>query len=167
MSFRIPNLFRSLFGEGAFNVAFVPFILLGTLEKDGKAAAQSILPIRPFHPCFFILLIFVLMMEVFMPFAMYAFAPGFSAIPGKIEATVELAPYSLFLICCSSPWFLCSLGVLNSIEKFAVAAATPILLNLTMIIALFALTPFYPNAGTCPDLWIISWRNYSTDLDWI
>ena len=144
VAFKFPNLFRRLFAEGAFNAAFVP-LFAGKLEAEGAAGARLFAE-RAFAALAFGLALFVAVMEMAMPWAMYAFAPGFDAVAGKMELATELSritfPYLLFISLVSL-----QSGVLNSVGHFAAAAGTPILLNLTLMAALVALTPITPSAG--------------------
>lgn len=144
VAFKFPNLFRRLFAEGAFAAAFVP-LFAATLEKDGEAEAR-LFASRAFSLLALVLAVLVSGMMMVMPWAMYAFAPGFEAVPGKRELAAELAritfPYLLFISLCS----LLS-GVLNALGKFAAAAATPILLNLSLIAALLGLSAFTETPG--------------------
>ena len=140
VAFKLPNLFRSLFAEGAFNVAFVPLFseLLETKnrEKALKFAEEA------FSALFYVVLFFTAVMEIFMPFVVIAQAPGFLNDPEKTHAAVVMSritfPY-LLLVSLNS----LQSGMLNSVGKFAAAALTPTLLNLTMIAALFAFTPLF------------------------
>ena len=78
---RLPNLFRSLFAEGAFSAAFVP-LASGALAEGGKPAVREFAG-EAFAVLFAVLLGFVLLGEIFMPAVMAAIAPGFGADPGK------------------------------------------------------------------------------------
>jgi putative peptidoglycan lipid II flippase len=133
VAFRFPNLFRRLFAEGAFAAAFVP-LFSGELEKKGKDAAKAFAE-DAFAVLALILVVFVGVMEIVMPFAMWVLAPGFDAVPGKMALATELSriafPYLLFISLVSL-----QSGALNSLGKFAAAAAAPVLLNLTLIAAL-------------------------------
>ncbi|WP_299441139.1 murein biosynthesis integral membrane protein MurJ [uncultured Rhodospira sp.] len=144
VAFRFPNLFRRLFAEGAFQAAFVP-IFAGLIETDGRAAAH-LFARRAFSVLAVILLVFTAALEVFMPVVMVVIAPGFDAVPGKMELATELTriafPYLLFISLVSL-----QSGVLNSLGYFAAAAAAPILLNLTLIAALIGLTPVLETSG--------------------
>lgn len=144
VAFKFPNLFRRLFAEGAFNAAFVP-LFAGTAETEGKEKALLFAQ-QSFAMLFWGLFVFVAVMELAMPYAMHVFAPGFDAIDGKLELATELSritfPYLLFISLVSLQG-----GVLNSVGKFAAAAATPILLNLTLMAALLGLTPFAETPG--------------------
>jgi putative peptidoglycan lipid II flippase len=144
VAFRFPNLFRSLFAEGAFNAAFVP-LFTGTLTTDGEAAAKRFAE-QALAVLAVALAVFVAVMEVAMPWAMQGLAPGFGEVPGKMALAVEFSricfPYLLFISLTSL-----QAGVLNSQGKFAAAAATPVLLNLTSMAGLWALVPYTPTAG--------------------
>src|SRR5438128_1483697 len=126
---RLPNLFRSLFAEGAFSAAFVP-LASGALAEGGKPAVRDFA-----EEAFAVLLAFVLIGESFMPWLMSAIAPGFTAEPGKFDLVVSLTritfPYLLFISLTALQG-----GVLNAVDRFAAPAATPILLNLFLIAAL-------------------------------
>lgn len=138
IAFQFPNLFRRLFAEGAFSAGFVP-IFSEILEKEGREKALRFAE-QSFAVLATTLFIFVLAVMVFMPIALYAIAPGFSEIPGQMERATDLAriafPYLFFISLVSL-----QSGVLNALDRFSAAAATPILLNLTLISAvLFALS---------------------------
>ena len=144
VALKLPNLFRRLFGEGAFNAAFVPGFS-GLLAAEGPAEAK-----RFAEETIAIMVCFLagltVLGEIFMPECLLLLAPGFADNPEKFALAVTLSritfPY-LFLICLAA---LAS-GVLNGLEKFAAAAAAPVLFNLTLIAALLWLTPWLPNAG--------------------
>ncbi len=139
VSFKLPNLFRSLFAEGAFTSAFVP-LFSQKLVSDGKKksvffAAQAVSILALF------LLFFVLAFEILMPYIVNVLAPGFAGDAGKIELATSLCritfPFLLFISIVSF-----QAGILNSFEKFAAPAMAPIILNLTMILSAFVFVPF-------------------------
>ncbi len=141
VALRFPNLFRSLFAEGTLNVAFVP-LFTGELHKSKQDAINFAKAVFSF--LFYILLGFVLIMEIIMPALMFLFAPGFEEIQGKLELTTTLSRITFpFLLFVSLVSLLA--GILNSIGKFWAAAFTPTLLNICMIGALLCLTPFINN----------------------
>ena len=144
VAFRFPNLFRSLFAEGAFNAAFVP-LFAGKLAAEGEAAAQGFAQ-QAMAVLGLALTLFVVVVELTMPWAMLGLAPGFGDIPGKMELATELSricfPYLLFISLTSL-----QAGVLNSLGRFAAAAGTPILLNLTAMAGLWALSPYTATPG--------------------
>src|SRR5271155_5896263 len=85
---RLPNLFRSLFAEGAFSAAFVP-LANRALVEGGKPALRDFAE-EAFSVLFVALLIFVLLGEIFMPWVMNVIAPGFESEPGKFQLVVDL-----------------------------------------------------------------------------
>ena len=139
VAFKLPNFLRRLFAEGAFNAAFVP-LFAGTLEEQGKDAARELAE-QIFSVLAWIVLLVVALAEIFMPWLILAFAPGFQDDPQKFMLTVLLAricfPYILMIALVT----LLS-GVLNSLNRFAAVAATPILLNICLITALVGLSPY-------------------------
>lgn len=144
IAFKFPNVFRRLFAEGAFNAAFVP-LFAGKYEGDGPDTAKAFAE-KAFAFLFWILLGLLIVMELAMPWAMQLFAPGFMDEPQKFDLAVELTritfPYLLFISLVSL-----MAGVLNSLNKFAAAAATPVLLNICLIGAILGLTPHLPSPG--------------------
>ena len=132
VAFKLPNFFRRLFAEGAFSAGFVP-LFSRLLQRDGRPAALAfaeaalavLLPV---------LLGFVTLFQIATPWLMFVLAPGFADDPAKFDLTVVLTrltfPYLMFVS-------LVALlgGVLNALDRFAAVAATPILLNLTLILA--------------------------------
>jgi putative peptidoglycan lipid II flippase len=139
VAFKLPNLFRRLFAEGAFSMAFVP-MFAGEVEEKDKKDAQAFAE-AAFSVLFWALALFVAVFELAMPLVMYGFAPGFAGDPEKFELAVTLTritfPYLLFISLVSL-----MAGVLNSLGRFAAAAATPILLNLCLIGAILGLANF-------------------------
>lgn len=140
VAFKLPNLFRSLFAEGAFNVAFVP-LFSELLETEGLEKARKF-AIEAMSALFYIVLIFTAVAEIAMPLVVLLQAPGFADDPEKFHFAVIMAritfPY-LLLVSLNS----LQSGVLNSLGHFAAVALTPVILNLTMIAAIFALTPLF------------------------
>jgi putative peptidoglycan lipid II flippase len=144
VAFKFPNLFRRLFAEGAFNAAFVP-LFSGRLESEGQAAAQRFAE-EALAVLLAALLIFVALMQAIMPWAMLVFAPGFTANPEKFDLAVTLARLTFpYLLLVSLVSLLA--GILNSLGKFAAAAAAPIILNLGLMAALLGLSPLLPTPG--------------------
>jgi putative peptidoglycan lipid II flippase len=140
VALKLPNLFRRLFGEGAFNAAFVPAFgrldLVAGRRLAGELGAVMLL----------VLGAIVVAGEIAMPWLMRGFAPGFLATPARFHLAVTLTritfPY-LLLICLGA---LLS-GVLNGAHRFAAAAATPVLFNIVCIAALLGLRHVLPTAG--------------------
>lgn len=142
-AFRLPNFFRRVFAEGAFNSAFVPIFIEKLqdkkTDKDELFFLQNI-----FSLLLYTLLIFTIIFQIFMPFFMEILFPGFFADPEKSEMLVNLSRITIFYLIFISLVSLCS-GVLNSLGKFAVPASSPIVLNLTLISSVFALGSIVPN----------------------
>jgi putative peptidoglycan lipid II flippase len=141
---RLPNLFRRLFGEGAFNAAFVP-VFSGLLTTEGEDVARGFAEEAAAALAFWLVALTILG-EIFMPQVLHVIAAGFSRDPAKFALTVTLSriafPY-LVLICLAA---LLS-GVLNALDRFVAAAAAPLLYNAFAIAAMFALAPFVPTVG--------------------
>jgi len=133
VAFRLPNTFRRLFAEGAFNAAFIPSYA-GELAQDKEQAdyfARNV-----FNLLFVILIFLILIAEIFMPQLIYLIAPGFYKDPEKLDLAIDLSRITfpfLFFICLAS-FFA---AILNSYNKFAIAAAAPIILNIILIGSLF------------------------------
>ncbi|NWG47387.1 MAG: murein biosynthesis integral membrane protein MurJ [Alphaproteobacteria bacterium] len=144
VAFRLPNLFRRFVGEGAFNSAFVP-IFAKRLEAEGLASARRLAE-EVLSVLLVALLAFTLLAQMAMPVLAYGLAFDYADDPERWPLLVEFSriafPYLLFM----SLVALYS-GMLNSIGRFAAASAVPIFLNLTLIAALFVLTPLLPTAG--------------------
>jgi putative peptidoglycan lipid II flippase len=141
---RLPNLFRRLFGEGAFNSAFVP-VFSGLLTTEGEDVARGFAEEAAAALAFWLVAL-TIVGEIFMPQVLHVIAAGFTRDPAKFALTVTLSriafPY-LVLICLAA---LLS-GVLNAMDRFVAAAAAPLLYNGFAIAAMFALAPFVPTAG--------------------
>ncbi|GEP61785.1 murein biosynthesis integral membrane protein MurJ [Reyranella soli] len=142
VAFKLPNLFRRLFAEGAFSAAFVP-LFSRELQDNGRAEALAFA--RQAHAALLLVLVpFSIVLMVAMPWVVAVLAPGMRAptFAMAVEFGRITFPYLLFIS-------LASLygGVLNSIDRFAHVAATPILLNLAMIGTVLGLTPLLPNSG--------------------
>ena len=139
VAFRFPNLFRSLFAEGALNAAFVP-LFSGKLAEGGHDQAVLFAE-RAMSVLGLALLLFVAVVEMVMPWAMMGLAPGFADVAGKMELATDLSricfPYLLFISLTSL-----QAGVLNSVGRFAAAAGTPILLNVVAMAGMLTLTPY-------------------------
>ncbi len=134
VAFKLPNLFRSLFAEGAFTSAFVPMLSHKMVENGEKEA--FCFASRAISVLTFFVLFFVILMEIFMPELILLMAPGFADDPGKIELATALSRITFpFLLFVSIVSFQC--GILNSMGKFAAPGGVPILLNFIMIGAVF------------------------------
>ena len=131
--FRLPNTFRRLFAEGTFNAAFIPSY--SDQKIKGKKLQRNLR--MKFLSIISIFLIFlIIIVEIFTPFIIYIIAPGFYENSEKFNLAVEFTritfPFLLFVTLSS----LLS-GILNTNNKFAAAAAAPIILNVVLILSLF------------------------------
>ena len=133
VAFRIPNTFRRLFSEGTFNSAFVPSYI-SELDRGKKSAeffANNI-----FNFLLLSILFLILIIEIFMPLFVFLIAPGFVESTEKLEMTIDLTRITLpFLLFVSLSSFFGA--ILNSYNKFAIASAAPIILNVLLILTLF------------------------------
>ena len=132
VAFRLPNTFRRLFSEGVFNAAFIPsYVEEKSISKiEGKKFADDTLNLL-----IIVLLGFIFIVEIFTPVVIYLIAPGFYENADKFDLAVELARITfpfLFFVSLSSFFS----GILNSNNKFAAAAAAPIVLNIFLILSL-------------------------------
>ena len=132
VAFRLPNTFRRLFAEGTFNAAFIPSYTSENIKsrKEGKKFANEVLNLL-----IIVLLVIVFIVEIFTPFLVYFIAPGFYENTEKFNLAVSFTRITFpFLLFVSLSSFFS--GILNANNKFAAAAATPIILNIVMIISL-------------------------------
>jgi putative peptidoglycan lipid II flippase len=142
VAFKIPNLLRRLFAEGAFSQAFVP-ILAEYKNRRGESDTRALVD----HVAAFLTLALVVVTAAGVlaaPVIVAVSAPGFAATPEKFALTVDLLrivfPYILFIALTA-----CAGGILNTWSRFAVPAFTPVLLNLSFIgFALLAAPWFDP-----------------------
>ncbi|MBP6280173.1 MAG: murein biosynthesis integral membrane protein MurJ [Rhodocyclaceae bacterium] len=142
VAFRLPNLLRRMFAEGAFSQAFVP-ILAEYRSQRGDEATKTL--VDHVSGVLFLSLIAITALGVLgAPVLIAITAPGFSADPDKFALTVELTritfPYIVFMSLVAL-----SAGILNTWSRFALPAFTPVMLNLSFIgMALFAAPWFDP-----------------------
>ena len=169
VAFKLPNFFRRLFAEGAFNAAFIPIFSHKIHHEDKETAikySNNIMSIL-----FFTLIIVVSCFEIAMPIVIHIIAPGFSNEQDKFALAVELSritfPYLFFI-----SFVALFSGMLNSIGKFAVASFSPIILNLCLISSLLLFndseesTAYYLSyaialSGLLQMLWVFASAKYS------
>ncbi|MBF0455043.1 MAG: murein biosynthesis integral membrane protein MurJ [Magnetococcales bacterium] len=138
VALKLPNFLRRLFAEGAFSTAFVPvfsdYIAKGD-DGSTREAARAV-----FTALSVVLLGVVAVGQLLMPLLILIIAPGFSDDPEKVQLTVDLTritfPYIFFISLVALAG-----GILNSFHRFALPAATPILLNVSLIIGAVYLSP--------------------------
>jgi putative peptidoglycan lipid II flippase len=143
VALRLPNHFRAIFAEGAFNAAFVP--AYARVREQGGANAAHLFSSRIFTLLVSVEILLIAVAMLFTPSVIAVLAPGFSDDPQRFALASELTritfPY-LLLVSMVTVYG----GILNTIGHFASPAAAPILLNLSMM-ATLALAVFFPTAG--------------------
>ncbi len=136
VGFRVPNMFRRLFAEGAFNAAFIP-LFAKRLDTDGPESARDFASLA-LAGLTLVLVAFTILAEIAMPWLMLLLAPGFADDPDKFLLAVLLArialPYLVFM-----SWVALYTGLLNALGRFAAAAFAPSLLNVVLIAVLLGL----------------------------
>src|ERR1044072_5516121 len=143
VAFRLPNHFRAIFAEGAFAAAFVP--AYARVRTQGGVDAAKLFGDRIFTLLLASQVVLLAIALLFTPWVIRLLAPGFSGEAERFGLAVELTRITFPYLALMTLVTLFS-GILNSIGKFAAAAAAPILLNLTMMFALL-LAVFFPTAG--------------------
>lgn len=143
VAFRIPNMLRRMFAEGAFSQAFVP-VLAGSREKDGDAATHALISAVATLLTLALLVTCVLGV-VGAPVLVYVIASGLERFDAAVVMTRWMFPY----IACMSLVAL-GAGVLNTWKKFAIPAVAPVLLNVAMISAAWLGAPWFVRLGIEP-----------------
>jgi putative peptidoglycan lipid II flippase len=144
VAFRIPNLFRRLFGEGAFSQAFVP-VLAASKARDGEAATRALVDHVATLLAWTLLLVCVLGV-VAAPVLVWVLASGLQQAGDGFDAAVRMTRWMFPYIGCMSLVALAS-GILNTWKRFVVPAATPVLLNMAMIGAAWVGAPWLAARG--------------------
>jgi putative peptidoglycan lipid II flippase len=149
VAFRIPNLLRRLFAEGAFSQAFVP-VLSEYRTRRGDSETKLLVD-RTATLLTLALLAATALGVVAAPIIIYVSAPGFAAAPAKFELTVAMLritfPYILFISLVSLAG-----GILNTWSRFAIPALTPALLNLSFIFGALFFAPYFD-----PPVIVLAW----------
>ncbi len=149
VAFRIPNLFRRLFAEGAFSQAFVP-VLAASKAQEGEAATRLLID-RVATVLAWVLLAVSVLGVLVAPLLVWAMASGLrqmdagNAFDAAVVMTRWMFPYIAFMSLVAL-----AAGVLNTWKRFAVPAATPVLLNLAMIAAAWFGAPWFKQLGVEP-----------------
>ena len=147
VAFRIPNLFRRLFAEGAFSQAFVPSLAASKAQHGEEATAALIDRVATLLA--WVLVATCVLGVLVAPLLVWAMASGLKQDPRGYDAAVVLTrimfPYIGFM-----SMVALSSGILNTWRRFAVPAATPVLLNVAMIGAAWLLAPWFKSRGIEP-----------------
>lgn len=175
-AFRLPNMFRRLFAEGAFQAAFVPLFQGKLIEGDKNAAKQFAEEVMA--ALLFILIAFTAVVEIAAPLFVNLIASGFSDDPEKFDLTTLYLRIMFPYLACMSMVGLLS-GVLNSHDKFMAYAGAPLLLNFCQIgaILLFAGSEIHLTGEALAwataisgvlQLWLLMWgaRRQGYKLKW-
>ena len=147
-AFRLPNFFRRVFAEGAFNSSFVPIFIekLHNEKNPQNNHDVKIFLANIFSILLYSLFIFVIILQIFMPFFMKILFPGFFSDPEKSSLLISFSHITIFYLIFISLVSFFS-GILNSINKFAVPASSPIILNSTLILVILLCGEMFPNYG--------------------
>lgn len=153
IALKIPNLFRRLFGEGAFSIAFVPafsrILYAGQKDGDKVISADNLHKAQNYAGNVFVLMCLFLgglliLFEIFMPIIVMIIAPGMIDDPKLFDHVVALsrltAPYLPFICLVAMLG-----GVLNSFDRFGAMAATPVMFNICLILTVLAIAPWAGN----------------------
>jgi len=143
VAFRIPNLFRRLFAEGAFSQAFVP-LLSAARARDGDEATQALIDAVATVLAWVLLAACVLGVAA-APVLVWMMGSGLQEFDTAVALTRWMFPYVGFMSLVAL-----SAGILNTWKRFAVPAVTPVLLNLSVIGAAWWLGPWFERQGIAP-----------------
>ncbi|MBF0108541.1 MAG: murein biosynthesis integral membrane protein MurJ [Magnetococcales bacterium] len=145
VALKLPNFLRRLFAEGAFSTAFVP-VFSDYLARDDREETHKAVQ-AVFTMLLVVLTLLVVVCQLFMPWLIFLLAPGFGDSPEKIQLTIDLTritfPYILFIALVALAG-----GILNSHNRFGIPAATPMLLNLSLIGCAFFVAPHLDEPAT-------------------
>jgi putative peptidoglycan lipid II flippase len=149
VAFRVPNLLRDLFAEGALSAAFIP-TFTATDHRNGRAEAWR-LGAQVMNALALVLALVTIAGWLLMPWLVTLLAPGFAQVPGKLELTILLSnvmlPFLLIVALAAA-----AMGMLNAVRQFTVPALAPLFLNLGMIVVGLALIPVFRAIGQPPIL---------------
>lgn len=147
VAFRIPNLFRRVFGEGAFSQAFVP-VLSATRTEHGDAGARALVD----HVATLLTWTLVLLCVagvIGAPLMVWAMASGLKQTAQGFDAAVVMTRWMFPYIGFMSLVALAG-GILNTWRRFAVPAASPVLLNVALILSIVVGAPLFRRHGIEP-----------------
>ena len=137
---KIPNVFRRIFAEGAFNQAFVP--VLSEYKENSDESEVKVLVNNIFGVLSSALFLLTLVVLLVTPAFIFIFAPGFYSEPIKNELATDILritfPYLLFVSLVAF-----SGSIMNTYGKFSVPALTPVFYNLTLVVTAVWIAPLY------------------------
>ncbi|HVY51399.1 MAG TPA: murein biosynthesis integral membrane protein MurJ [Devosia sp.] len=149
-AFRFPNLFRRLFAEGAFNTAFIP-LFAKSIEQEGMEPAR-LWAARIMSWLVAVVGVVTILAELFMPWVLAPFVPGFLDDPAKYDLTVLLTRICFPYLMCMS-LMAAYAAILNGLGRFTASSFAPILLNIVMIVFMAPLV-LWPNTDVQTAIWI-------------
>ncbi|MEE9441211.1 MAG: murein biosynthesis integral membrane protein MurJ [candidate division Zixibacteria bacterium] len=138
-AYRIPNLLRDLFAEGALSSAFVP-VFKQEFQEKGKEPAFELAQVS-FSVLTLVVSVVCIAGAILSPYLVKIIAPGFSDISGKAELTGQLTAYMfpfLLLVALAA----LAMSILNSLDKFGIPALAPAMFNIGVITAAFIICPY-------------------------
>jgi putative peptidoglycan lipid II flippase len=150
-AFRFPNLFRRLFAEGAFNTAFIP-MFAKSLEQEGQEPAR-LWAARIMSWLVLVVGVVTILVEIFMPWVLLPFVPGFVDDPAKYDLTVLLTRICFPYLMCMS-LMAAYAAILNALGFFKAGAFAPILLNVVMIAFMAPLIIGDPKTQVETAIWV-------------
>lgn len=160
VAFRIPNFMRRLSAEGSFSMAFVP--VLAEYKANQDHAAVKALVDRVAGTLMAALLVLTAVAVLAAPWVMRLFAPGFEVGSEQANLATEMLritfPYALFISLASLAG-----GILNSYQRFAIPALSPVLMNLSMIAAAVWLAKLMPRWGFDP-IFALAWGVFAAGI---
>lgn len=144
MALKLPSVLRRIFAEGAFNAAFIPMftgVLSSQGDRDAKAFAQDI-----FNILLWSLLLVVFVAQLTMPEMLSYLLSGFNKTPERLQYVITYTritfPFILFISLCAF-----YSGILNSYDRFAAVASSPMIGNVAIIVVFIALFPYMKDGG--------------------
>jgi putative peptidoglycan lipid II flippase len=144
VALKLPSLFRRMFAEGAFNSAFVPMfsrVLVADGRKSAFEFAQQILVLLSLS-----LLALTVLVELLIPFVLPHLLSGFESTPRRLVLVIQFTQITFpFIFFISLTAFYS--GILNSFDRFVLAASSPAVGNMVIILAMLFLTPYVETAG--------------------
>lgn len=144
VAFRIPNFLRRIFGEGAFAQAFVP-VFTELTERNTVEAKRFVNSVAGLLAL--VTLVLTVLGIVFAPELVGFYAPGYKDNPAQMAVTVDALRFMFPYLFCISLVAM-SAGILNTLNRFAIPAVTPVLLNVCLILAMWVLVPLFDSAAS-------------------
>lgn len=134
VAFRLPNIFRRLFGEGSLSVAFIPVFIESRMGPDGAVYSKRF--VNSFYTLFFLFLAVLTALGILFPEQILNFLldENFKSIPGKFELTVTMSRimFGYIFLVCTYAYFM---AILNALGKFGLAAMAPTFFNIAIVIS--------------------------------